>query len=72
MQQIERAGVFRLTFDAASDRASAFLEGARGVGLRLLNEILEACPELWETMLRERAARLDERRRADPHGEVTE
>jgi len=71
MQQIERAGVFRATFDPASDRVSAFNEGARNNGLRLLNEVLEACPELWETMVRERAARLDsERGRGDPNGEV--
>lgn len=71
MQQIERAGVFRATFDPASDRVSAFNEGARNNGLRLLNDVLEACPELWETMVRERAARLDsERGRGDPNGEV--
>ncbi len=64
MRVIERAGVFRQTFDASATEAThkhAFNEGMRATGLWLLSEILESCPELWTTMLAERAKRLDAR-----------
>lgn len=61
MRMIERAGVFRLSFDVdhtEKTHLAAFNEGRRNEGLRLFSEIIESCPELWTTMLRERAARL--------------
>lgn len=60
MRQIERAGVFRLSLamDATElTHLTAFNEGRRNEGLRLLSEIIESCPELWAVMLRERAER---------------
>lgn len=70
MRVIERAGVFQSTFSLHSDRVSAFKEGERNVGLELLNEITRTCPELWETMTREHAARLEaERGQANPKDE---
>lgn len=60
MRMVERAGVFRLTFDVNAPDAThlhAFREGCRNEGLRLFTEIIESCPEYWPTMLKERAAR---------------
>lgn len=60
MRMIERAGVFRLSFDVNAPDAThmhAFREGCRNEGLRLFTEIIESCPDFWPTMLKERAAR---------------
>ena len=60
MRLIERAGLFRLSFPVNAPEAThlmAFSEGRRNEGLSILNDILESCPELWQVMLRERAAR---------------
>lgn len=62
MRIIERAGVFRSSFpiDRPEDtHLAAFNEGRRNEGLRLFTDIVDSAPELWTTMLRERAARLD-------------
>lgn len=62
MRVIERAGVFRSSFpiDRPEDtHLAAFNEGRRNEGLRLFTDIVDAAPELWTTMLRERAARID-------------
>ena len=56
MDLVERAGVFRISF-TSDPLTTAYNEGRRNEGLRLMNEILETCPELWDTMMRERAAR---------------
>lgn len=58
MRVIERAGVFRSTFAAGQPDMSAFLEGQREVGRWLFAQIVDSCPELWTTMLRERAERI--------------
>jgi hypothetical protein len=42
---LTRAGIFRLSFDAASDRLTALREGERNVGLWLFAEMTEAWPE---------------------------
>ncbi len=49
---MREGGVFRSSFsgDALS---GAFNEGQRQQGLRLVNEVLEVCPEHWLTMIRE-------------------
>lgn len=49
---LERAGIYRLTFtgDALS---SAFNEGQRNSGLRLMNELLQHCPKRLSEMQRE-------------------
>jgi hypothetical protein len=68
MRLIERAGLFRQTFDVSAPEnthAHAFHEGRRSAALELLNDILDACPEHWGTMLRERAARRDAQARED-------
>ena len=49
---LERAGVYRLSFNTNS-MTMAFAEGARNEGLRLLATIHSACPDLYTTMLKE-------------------
>jgi hypothetical protein len=49
---LERAGVYRLSFNTNS-MTMAFAEGARNEGLRLLNQIHTHCADLYPTMLRE-------------------
>ena len=49
---LERAGVYRLSFNTNS-MTMAFSEGARNEGLRLLATIHSACPDLYTTMLKE-------------------
>lgn len=49
---LERAGVFRLSFNTNA-MTMAFNEGARNEGLRLLGTIHGACPDLYPTMLKE-------------------
>lgn len=51
-RQLERAGVFRLSFNTNS-MTMAFAEGARNEGLRLLSLIHGNCSELYATMLKE-------------------
>ena len=51
-RQLERAGVFRLSFNTNS-MTMAFAEGARNEGLRLLSLIHANCSDLYATMLKE-------------------
>jgi hypothetical protein len=51
-RQLERAGVFKLSFNTNS-MTMAFAEGARNEGLRLLASIHRHCPDLYPTMLKE-------------------
>lgn len=52
---LERSGVFRSSFNAVSDSYTAFNEGRRNLGLRVLNDILEADPDAFTLMQRESA-----------------
>ena len=52
-RQLDRAGVFRLSFNTNA-MAMAFAEGNRNEGLHLLAQINASCPELYLTMIRER------------------
>lgn len=58
---LETAGVFRTTFRTSSEMA--FLEGQRNMGLVLIAEINELCPEQYAVMLNE--ARANGRRNTD-------
>jgi len=62
-----QAGVFRSTFRASSEMA--FLEGMRNMGLLLVNEIHEVCPEQYHVMVKEHQAHgrrnADERARTE-------
>ena len=60
-------GLYRLSFNAESDRLTAFNEGARNQGLMLLSEITEACPDRYAEMLAEQkeAKERDDNRIAD-------
>jgi hypothetical protein len=49
---LEQAGVFRLSFDTNAMRM-AFNEGNRNYGLRTLELMVKACPELYAVMLKE-------------------
>lgn len=49
-RRLERAGVFRLSFDATAMRM-AFNEGRRNEGLELLVQVLGHCPERFVEML---------------------
>ena len=51
-RQLERAGVYRSSFNTNS-MAMAFAEGERNAGLRLLASIHEAAPDQFTTMLKE-------------------
>ena len=51
-RQLERAGVFRLSFNTNA-MAMAFAEGSRNEGLRVLTQIHTLCPELYATMVKE-------------------
>jgi hypothetical protein len=49
---LERAGVFRLSFNTNAMQM-AFAEGNRNSGLNMLAQIHTLCPELYPTMLKE-------------------
>jgi hypothetical protein len=51
-QWLERAGVFRLSFDTDS-MMMAFNEGSRNEGLRILLQIHALCPERYHEMVKE-------------------
>jgi hypothetical protein len=51
-RQLDRAGVFRLSFNTNS-MTMAFAEGARNEGLRLIALIHRHCADLYPTMLKE-------------------
>lgn len=51
-RQLDRAGVFRLTFNTNA-MTMAFAEGNRNEGLRILTQIHAVCPELYPVMVRE-------------------
>ena len=51
-RQLERAGVFKPTFNTNA-MTMAFNEGNRKEGLKVLTLIHEACPEHYQTMVRE-------------------
>ena len=54
-RQLERAGVYRLSFNTNAMQM-AFAEGARNEGLRLLALINATCPESYLDMLKEQAS----------------
>lgn len=51
-RQLDRAGVFRLSFNTNAMQM-AFAEGNRNDGLRILSQIHTVCPELYPVMVRE-------------------
>lgn len=51
-RSLDRAGVFRLSFDTNAMRMS-FAEGGRNEGLRTLSQIHSICPELYPVMVSE-------------------
>lgn len=51
-RQLERAGVFRLSFNTNAMQM-AFAEGNRNEGLRTLAQIHTLCPELYPVMVKE-------------------
>lgn len=51
-RQLDRAGVFRLSFNTNA-MAMAFAEGNRNEGLHVLAQIHAMCPELYPVMVRE-------------------
>jgi hypothetical protein len=59
-RQLTEAGVFQLTF-TGEPLSSAFKEGARSGGLKLLGEVMQHCPERFSQMQKE--ARAHERRK---------
>ena len=62
---LERAGVFRLSFNTNS-MAMAFAEGSKNEGLRTIGMIHTLCPELYPVMVRENTS--DNRNDADGNG----
>ena len=59
---LERAGVFESSFHSDSN-VMAFNEGRRATGLRLLEDITQAAPTLYDTLEAERRARYEADRR---------
>lgn len=57
---LERAGIYRLSFVQGSFDATAFREGQRNEGLRLMSSLHQHCPERVSEMQKE--ARNHERR----------
>jgi hypothetical protein len=53
---LEFCHIFSTTF-TPSPTSAAFNEGQRNVGLRLLNDIMSACPDHYVLMMRERNER---------------
>lgn len=51
-RMLDRAGVFRLSFDT-EPLVMAFREGARNEGLRVLARIHALCPDRYSQMMRE-------------------
>jgi len=51
-RQLDRAGVFRLSFNTNA-MAMAFAEGNRNEGLHVLAQIHTLCPELYPVMVKE-------------------
>lgn len=52
-RKLEEAGVFNTTFRPGQPDHSAFLEGRRDAGLRVLHELHEWAPEMYEVMVKE-------------------
>jgi antitoxin component HigA of HigAB toxin-antitoxin module len=59
---LERAGVYRTTFCGEETHRSALLEGRRALGLELLMDLMETCPESYQLMQADQ-------RREDSNGE---
>lgn len=53
---LEQAGVFRLSFTAGDPYATAFNEGKRNDGLRVLEQLMVHAPESYASMLSENHA----------------
>jgi hypothetical protein len=51
-RQLERAGVFRLSFNTNA-MSMAFSEGNKNEGLRTLAQIHTLCPELYSVMIKD-------------------
>lgn len=51
-RQLADAGVWRSVFNTNA-MTMAFNEGARNGGLKLVNLLMEACPDLWMQMIKE-------------------
>ena len=65
---LEVCHIFSTSFQSNALQ-TAFAEGERNIGLRLLNDVMSACPDQYVEMMRERNARdstADARRRAAP------
>lgn len=52
-RQLEACHIFATSFDPNNDRISAFNEGERNVGLRLLAMVIGASPEGYMQMMKE-------------------
>jgi hypothetical protein len=65
-RQLSDAGVYRISFSSDALQM-AFNEGNRNSGVKLLNDLMTACPQHYASMLDEqkRAKERDEQRHAD-------
>lgn len=63
-RMLERAGIFRSSFTGNSS-TTVFNEGMRNLGLMLMSDINEACPEKYLVMLNESRQRREDD--ADDH-----
>lgn len=58
---MEQAHVFSSSFDRDNQHATAFREGERNMGLMLLADIMEACPDRYLQMQREAKIRQEQK-----------
>jgi hypothetical protein len=63
---LELAGIYRASFAGESTHATAFNEGQRSGGLRMLSEIFSACPGSYELMVKEANERRTKQHRSEP------
>lgn len=58
---MEQAHVFASSFDRENQHATSFREGERNMGLMLLADIMEACPDRYLQMQREAKFRQEQK-----------
>jgi hypothetical protein len=56
LEVLELCHIFRTTFSGEA-LTSAFAEGERNVGLRILGDVISSCPDQYIQMMREKNAR---------------
>lgn len=64
-RMLERAGIYRSTFCGEETHRAAMLEGRRGLGLEVLDDVLTYAPQLYPVMQAEQQQRDHQREDTD-------